>query len=156
MAERDAERLRRCGWRVLTCDALNGPDEPTTLHVFTYKPTTLFGELGAVYERGTYLGDDLHEHGIVSWSLACGCEAAMLQDDSSARGMLLHLQPLGADGRAFFPSADYVIERVSWPCFEQSSRASVAVRLPGEDSWRGRSIMVDVAELRSTLAAVPA
>lgn len=141
MAERDAKRLRGCGWRVHEFT-----DEPV-LHVETYKPVTLFGPIdlqGPVKNPdvdGWYRERDRWRHGIVGWSLACGCGAWRLADDARPSGITAELQPVGAGGAVYFPAAEYVIERVSWPCVERSDRASVAVRLPDEPYWRGRTVM---------------
>lgn len=152
MACKDAEHLRKCGWQVRTFgDGIN-LDEPKTIYVDTYKPESLFGEHGVIYDRSTWRGQDLWERGIVRWSLACGCPPEHLSDDSSHQGIHVRLQPTGKDGRVYFPADDYTIERISWPCRLRDNRASVAVRKPEDEGWRGRMVMVDVGALLTALA----
>lgn len=151
MAQADLLRLPKYGWRV------RQGDDACVLRVVTYKPEQLFGPFGAapLLKRpavdAPYRVRACWEHGVVSWSLACGCDSATLSSDCSARGVSLRLQPRGLGGSIFFPADDYIVERVDWPCVRRDDRASVSVRLPSDEGWRGRCIRVDVVELREAL-----
>lgn len=151
MATRHAAELRSCGWRVLQ----GYTDDPRVLHVFTYKPRILFGHedlrVTTNPEREGETNYWINRNwrvGIVGWELACACDASRLETDYRLAGTRAHLQPVGKDGGIFWPSADYVIERVEWSCMDRESRANVCVRTPEEDGWRGRMIMVEEAVLR--------
>lgn len=171
MAQRDAERLRSYGWSVRPSGLPDGRGhDPRVLLVDTYKPESLFGPADLPYtdKRPTTEepppGDERlrwshacrrWDHGIVTWSTAamygaCGCEPWRFATATDVFGIVADLQPIGADGQAFFaPINGARVERIEWPCRARDDRASVAITmLDGSDeidgctSWRGRSIMV--------------
>lgn len=150
MADADYVRLPTYGWTTMRTD------DPRVLEVVTYKPVSLFGEHGvSVAKRpaddAPYSQRACWEHGIQSWEFACGCTVERLDTDYTLQDVCIELQPEGQGGKLFVPAADYIIERIAWPCPAQSQRASVSVRVPGEDYWRGRTICVAESKLRAII-----
>lgn len=146
MADADYRRLPQYGWTT------RRTDDPKVLHVDTYKPLSLFGDHGQELRKrpsddAPYQVRACWEHGVVGWTFACGCTPEMLESDRTLNGVQAMLQPRGQNGGIYFPAAEYIIERVDWPCFARDNRASVSVRAPDEEHWRGRTVMVSVEDL---------